>query len=56
MITFVHELISHSAQRSPATIALQIKNDQFSYTQLNEKITKVAQAFASLNINQGDRI
>jgi acyl-CoA ligase (AMP-forming) (exosortase A-associated) len=56
MITFVHELISHSAQRSPATIALQIKNDQFSYTQLNEKITKVAQAFASLSINQGDRI
>lgn len=56
MTTFVHELISHSAQRSPAAIALQIKNDQFSYAQLNDKITKVAQAYASLTIIQGDRI
>ncbi len=56
MTTFVHELISHSAQRSPEAIALQIKNDQFSYKQLNEKITKVAQGYASLDIAQGDRI
>ena len=56
MTTFVHELISHSAQRSPAAMALQIKNDQLSYSQLNDKITEVAQAYTSLAITQGDRI
>ncbi|PKI13017.1 acyl-CoA ligase (AMP-forming), exosortase A system-associated [Colwellia sp. 12G3] len=56
MTTFVHELISHSAQRSPEAVALQIKNDQFSYAQLNENVTKVAQAYVTLSITQGDRI
>ena len=56
MTTFVHELISHSAQRSPDSIALQIKSDQLSYAQLNEKVTRVAQAYVSLAIIQGDRI
>jgi non-ribosomal peptide synthetase component E (peptide arylation enzyme) len=55
MTAFVHELISHSVQRSPETVALQIKNDQLSYAQLNEKITPVAPAYASLAITQGDR-
>jgi len=56
MITFVHELISHSVQRSPEAIALQVKNISLSYAQLNEKITKVAQGYASLSITRGDRI
>ncbi len=56
MITFVHELISHSVQRSPEAIALQVKNMSLSYAQLNEKVTKVAQAYASLAITRGDRI
>ncbi|OUR74867.1 hypothetical protein A9Q75_19145 [Colwellia psychrerythraea] len=56
MITFVHEFISHSVQRSPEAIALQVKNISLSYAQLNEKITKVAQAYASLSITCGDRI
>ena len=56
MTTFVHELISHSVQRSPEAIALQVKNISLSYAQLNEKITKVAQAYASLSITCGDRI
>lgn len=56
MTTFVHELISHSVQRSPEAIALQIKNTSLSYAQLNKKITKVARGFASLEIKQGDRI
>lgn len=56
MTTFVHELISHSAQRSPEAIALQIKNSQLSYTQLNKKVTSVAQGYSSLAITQGDRV
>lgn len=56
MTTFVHELIRDSAQRSPSAIALQIKNNQISYAELNEKIIKVAHAYTSLAIMQGDRI
>ncbi|WP_211357776.1 AMP-binding protein [Colwellia demingiae] len=56
MITFVHELISHSVQRSPEAIALQVKNISLSYAQLNEKVAKVAQGYASLAITPGDRI
>ncbi|KGJ91143.1 acyl-CoA ligase (AMP-forming), exosortase A system-associated [Colwellia psychrerythraea] len=56
MTTFVHELISHSAQRSPDATALQIKNSQFSYAQLNEKVNQLALTYSSLAIMQGDRI
>lgn len=56
MTTFVHELISHSAQCSPDAIALQIKDNQLSYAQLNEKVNQVAQSYASLAIKQGDRV
>ena len=56
MTTFVHELISHSVQCSPEAIALQVKNTNLSYAQLNEKVTMVAQGFASLDITRGDRI
>ncbi len=56
MTSFVHELISHSAHRSPEAIALQIKDEQLSYTQLNEKIFTAAQGYLSLAINQGDRV
>lgn len=56
MTTFVHELISQSVQRSPEAIALQVKNTSLSYAKLNQKVTKVAQGFASLEITHGDRI
>lgn len=56
MTSFVHELISHSAQRSPKAIALQIKNCQLSYAQLNRSVCTVAQGYLSLAINQGDRV
>lgn len=56
MTSFVHELISHSALRTPDAIALQIKETQLSYAQLNNKVSRVAQCYASLAITQGDRI
>ncbi|NQY48808.1 MAG: acyl-CoA ligase (AMP-forming), exosortase A system-associated [Colwellia sp.] len=56
MTTFVHELISHSAQRSPNSIALQIKANQLSYAQLEKEVNKVAQGYLSLAISQGDRV
>jgi acyl-CoA ligase (AMP-forming) (exosortase A-associated) len=56
MTSFVHELISHSAQRSPNAIALQIKDTQLSYVELNNKVTNVAQCYASLGILQNERI
>lgn len=56
MTTFVHELISQSAQRSPEAIALQVKGDLLNYAQLNESVKKVAKGYLSLAINQNDRI
>lgn len=56
MTSFVHELISHSAQRSPKAIALQIKNSQLSYAQLNDNVCAAARGYLSLSINQGDRV
>ncbi|WP_019027139.1 acyl-CoA ligase (AMP-forming), exosortase A system-associated [Colwellia piezophila] len=56
MISFVHELISHSAQRSADKIALQIQSSQISYSQLNNLINVVAQGFLSQGITQGDRV
>lgn len=56
MTTFVHELISNNALKTPAAIALQIKTDEISYAQLNNKITEVAQAFSALAVNTGDRV
>jgi acyl-CoA ligase (AMP-forming) (exosortase A-associated) len=56
MTSFVHELISHSAQGSPKAIALQTKNDQLSYAELNESVCIVAQGFLSLAITKADRV
>jgi len=56
MTSLVHELISHSAQRFPEAIALQIKNCQLNYAQLNESVFAVAQGYLSLTINEGDRV
>jgi acyl-CoA ligase (AMP-forming) (exosortase A-associated) len=56
MTTFVHELISYSSKRSPQAIALQVKENQLSYSQLNKKVMRVAQVYSSLAINDGDRV
>jgi acyl-CoA ligase (AMP-forming) (exosortase A-associated) len=56
MATLVHELISDTAQHSPKTIAVQIKDSQLSYAQLNDKVNQVAQCYLSLAIARGDRI
>jgi acyl-CoA ligase (AMP-forming) (exosortase A-associated) len=56
MTTFVHELISHRAQYSPDDIALQIKDNRFSYTLLNHKVQEIAQGYSALSIVNGDRV
>ncbi len=56
MTTFVHELISHSAQHSPNAVALQSKDSQLSYAHLNQTVKQVAQSYLSLAITPGDRI
>jgi len=56
MTTFVHELVSHSAQRTPTAVALQDKSGQLSYQALNQTVQHVAQAYSALNLKQGDRI
>ncbi len=56
MTTYVHELISHSAQHSPNAVALQIKDSQLSYAQLNAQVNQVAQSYLSIAITHGDRI
>lgn len=56
MTSLVHELLSHSAQRSPNAIALQIKETQLNYLQLNEAIIHVAKSYKKLGLLQGERI
>ena len=56
MTTFVHELISHSAQSTPNAIALQVKNCQLSYQALNNTVQKIACSYRALGLMQGDRI
>jgi acyl-CoA ligase (AMP-forming) (exosortase A-associated) len=56
MPTFVHELISNTAQKRPHALALQVKDQNISYQNLVNNITSVANAYLSLKINKEDRI
>ncbi|MBU2893564.1 acyl-CoA ligase (AMP-forming), exosortase A system-associated [Colwellia sp. D2M02] len=56
MTTLVHQLISNSAKKTPNSIALQQKDQQLTYQELNSHISSVANVYKSLNVKAGDRI
>ena len=56
MTTFVHELISNSAQKKPCAIALQANNNQLSYQLLNQKVHQLSQEYMSFGLKQGERV
>ena len=56
MATFVHQLISQSAIKSPNADALTVKDKQLSYQALNDFIFRIASGFHHLAVGQHDRI
>ena len=56
MTTFVHDLISQSAKKSPLNTALTLKEQQLNYQELNESINNIAVSYYALNIERYQRI
>ena len=56
MTTFVHDLISQSAEKSPLNTALTLKERQLNYQELDENINCIAISFRALNIERYQRI
>mgnify|MGYP000343419014 CR=1 FL=1 len=56
MTTFVHDLISQSAEKSPLNIALTLKEQQLNYQELNESINNIAISYRALAIKRYQRI
>jgi acyl-CoA ligase (AMP-forming) (exosortase A-associated) len=56
MATFLYELVTQSANKTPEAIALQLHQDQLSYANLSQQIHQVANSYSALNIGRFDRI
>jgi acyl-CoA ligase (AMP-forming) (exosortase A-associated) len=56
MTTFVHELISESAHKSPSATALTLKSQQLDYARLNTAINDISASYQKLKIKRFDRI
>jgi len=56
MTTFVHDLISQSAEKSPLNIALTLKDHQLNYRDLSKNISNVATSYRALAIKRYQRI
>lgn len=56
MPTLVHELITHSAARSPDAEALRYQGQSFNYRQLSEQVTAFAHSLFGLDVRAGDRV
>ena len=56
MVTFLHQLIEHSAAKSPNAIALHLKDQSLSYQQLEHEISNVASSYLSLGLNRYQRV
>jgi len=56
MTTFVHDLISQSAKKSPLNIALTFKEKQLNYKELNDTVSHIASCYRALKIKRYQRI
>src|SRR5579871_1515255 len=50
------ELVARSAARSPDKPAILFKDQQMSYSKLNELVNRVANGLTKLGVKQGDRV
>ncbi len=56
MTTFIHDLISQSAEKSPFNIALTLRDQQLSYQELQEYINSIADSYSALAVKRHQRI
>lgn len=56
MVTFFHQLISANAIRIPEKCALQFKQQDFSYLDLNHEINSFASGLTALGLKRHDRV
>jgi len=56
MKVLLHQLIQTSSKKHPQKIALQYKQQQFSYLQLNQAIASFAQQLQSLDLRRFERV
>jgi carnitine-CoA ligase len=52
----IRALVERSVNRSPDKTLLTFKDENLSYTQVFDKISRIANGFLNLGINQGDKI
>jgi len=56
MTTFVHDLISQSAEKSPLNTALTFKEQELNYQELNDNISQIASSYRALKVARYQRI
>ena len=56
MPDLIHQFIARSAQTSPAAPAVLIKDQCFTYEQLQDQVDTVANALLGLGIGPGERV
>lgn len=56
MTTLIHELIKESAYRSPQALALSEKNNQLTYSQLEQEVCQTASLFGRLGLAKAERV
>jgi acyl-CoA ligase (AMP-forming) (exosortase A-associated) len=56
MSELIHQLISRQAIQTPDATALLFKDDQYSYSELQNQVEAVAQGLMSLGLNPDDRV
>ena len=56
MLTFVHDLLSQSAKKSPLNKALTLKEQQLTYNELNKSVNNIAYSFHALKTERYQRI
>jgi len=52
----LHQLINHSANRWPKSVAIQEKNSSVSYQELHSNTTKIANLITRIGVQRGQRI
>ena len=54
--TLLHELISHSSEKSPDSLALTYGKQSLSYGELNQSVSRFACGLISLGLGRGERV
>lgn len=52
----ISDILSMNARKFPGKVALIHEQQQFSFSELNERANRLAAAFLKLGVNAGDRV